>query len=193
MKQHRTRPRAPFFALALSALLLLGCGSDPVENARPCEERCRDNIAIRAVRETMKLVFNLTLQANDVGEQDETTDCPTGGSAHVFGTATSVPEQGATKVDLTYELTDCGYLERDDERDENYDVTISATLTQKGTLAVQPSETSALLIDSDSLTLRGTVSDPPLDYEAVECALDLTQNGDEVSGTLCGRSGGIEL
>lgn len=191
------RPRGVERAfLLVAAWLSLGaaaCGTEDAGPAGPCEERCQDAIALRAVRETMKFMFNITLQAQPVGAQDVTEDCATSGSAHIFGEASSVPEQGATLVDLTYELDECGYLERDDERDENYSVTISAVLTQRGTLAVQPSATTAIVIESESLTLEGTVSDPPLDYSAIECPLTLAQNGDELSGTICGREAGVEL
>jgi hypothetical protein len=175
------------------ALFATACGSEDASPATPCEEECQDAVALRAVRETMKFMFNITLQAQPVGEQDVTEACATGGSAHIFGSASSVPEQGATLVDLTYELDECSYLERDDERDENYSVTISAVLTQRGTLAVQPSATTAIVIESESLTLSGTVSDPPIDYSANECPFTLTQNGDELSGTICGREAGLEL
>jgi len=170
-----------------------GCSSDDEPGAAaPCEQTCQDAVALRAVRETMKFMFNITLQAQPVGAQDVTEDCATSGSAHIFGEASSVPEQGATLVDLTYDFHDCGYLERDSERDENYSVTISAVLTQRGTLAVQPSATTAIVIESDSLTLSGTVSDPPIDYAVTQCAFTLAQNGDELSGTICGREAGID-
>lgn len=195
MYDPRSRRSSPALVSALVWLAssATGCGSEDAGPAAPCDEECQDAVALRAVRETMKFMFNITLQAQPVGEQDVTEDCATGGRAHIFGTASSVPEQGATMVDLTYEFVECGYLERDDERDENYSVTISAVLTQRGTLAVQPSATTAIVIESDSLTLSGTVSDPPIDYVASECALTLAQNGDELSGTICGREAGLEL
>lgn len=187
--------RTRFVALALVVWLpaLTGCSSDdePGETV-PCEEACQDAVALRAVRETMKFMFNITLQAQPVGAQDVTADCATGGSAHIFGEASSVPEQGATLVDLTYDFVDCGYLERDDERDENYSVTIDGVLTQRGTLAVQPSATTAIVIESDSLTMTGTVSDPAIDYTVTDCPFTLAQNGDELSGTICGREAGID-
>jgi hypothetical protein len=192
IRWQRRKP-ALLSAIVWLALSATGCGSDEAGQATPCEEACQDAVALRAVRETMKFMFNITLQAQPVGAQDVTEDCATGGSAHIFGEASSVPEQGATLVDLTYEFDECGYLERDDERDENYSVTISAVLTQRGTLAVQPSATTAIVIESESLTLSGTVSDPPIDYTASECALTLAQNGDELSGTICGREAGLEL
>ena len=179
--------------IAWFAAAVAGCSADDEPGAAaPCEATCQDAIALRAVRETMKFMFNITLQAQPVGAQDVTEDCATSGSAHIFGQASSVPEQGATLVDLTYDFDDCGYLERDDERDENYSVTISALLTQRGTLAVQPSATTAIVIESDSLTLSGTVSDPPIDYSVAQCAFTLAQNGDELSGTICGREAGID-
>lgn len=185
--------RTRFVALVTWCAATLGCSADDEPDAAaPCEEACQDAVALRAVRETMKFMFNITLQAQPVGTQDVTEDCATGGSAHIFGEASSVPEQGATLVDLTYELDDCGYLERDDERDENYSMTIDAVLTQRGTLAVQPSATTAIVIASDSLTLSGTVSDPPIDYGVTQCAFTLAQNGDQLNGTICGREANID-
>jgi len=152
-----------------------------------------DGIALRSLRETMKLVYNITLQGKPVGAQDETTPCPLGGSARVFGTATSNPVQGATEVELTYELSNCAYLELDDEPDETYDMTLDGTVTQSGTLAVQPTATTALLMRSDSVTLDGSVYDPPRDFHEENCVVDVAQSGNDLSGTFCGREAGVDL
>lgn len=159
----------------------------------PCDEKCRDDVGVRSVRETMKLVFNLTLQGKPVGPQDQTMDCPLGGTAHVFGTATSNADQGSTFVSLTYELRECAYTQEDDEPDEAYTVVTTGTLTQEGTLAVQPSATTALRIDSPKVTVRGMIYDPSVPYEAVDCPLRLLQNGSLLGGTLCGRLVGFDL
>ncbi|MEZ4225397.1 MAG: hypothetical protein R3B13_30880 [Polyangiaceae bacterium] len=181
------------FAVALLLPALVACG-DPgeAEPAPPCETECQDANALRAVRETTKLVYNLTLQGKPVGAQDATTPCPQGGSAHVFGEATSNAVQGATELKLTYEFTDCHYLSRDSEPDENYDVVVSGTLTQSGTLAVQPTATTALVMNSDAMHIAGTVYDPPIDYDQ-QCELHLGQSGNQLSGTICGRNAGLSL
>ena len=180
-------------ALVVSFSLMLGCGSEQAEPSPPCEQECKDGNAVRAVRETMKLVYNLTLQANPVGAQDELTLCPQGGGARISGEATSDSMQGATLVDLTYQFVSCKYIERDDEPDENYAITLDGTITQEGVIAVQPSATSALVIQSEALTLSGTVYDPPLAYEEADCVLELGQSGNKVSGTICGRIAGADL
>jgi hypothetical protein len=177
----------------LVALLLFGCGEDASRAPASCDARCLDEVALRSVRETLKLVYNLTLQANPVGAQNESTRCPRAGSAHVFGTATSVPEQGATRLDLTYELVDCAYLQRDDEPDESYDVIISGRITQLGTLAVQPTSTTALLFDGDSVAIRGKLFDPAYDYAEMACPLAVSQNGNRLAGSFCEREVGFDL
>jgi hypothetical protein len=182
--------------LWLSCVLLgcLACSSvEEAEPAPPCEQPCRDASALRALRETLKLVYNLTLQGNAVGPQDETTDCPQGGSARVFGEASSDSMQGATEVVLTYELMACAYLERDDEPPENYEMTLSGVIAQEGTIAVQPSATTALVMSSDSLSFSGTVYDPPISYEEASCSVVLGQSGSQLSGTICEREAGVEL
>jgi hypothetical protein len=141
----------------------------------------------------MKLVYNITLQGNPVGEQDEDTECPLGGRARVFGVATSNAVQGATEVDLTYELENCKYLELDDEPDETYSMTLDGVVTQAGTMAVQPSATTALFMRSDSVTLTGTVYDPPRDFQEENCVIDVAQNGNDLSGSFCGREAGVDL
>ena len=172
---------------------LAGCADDGSKEPNTCDAVCLDQTAVRSVRETLKLIYNLTLQANPVGAQDEQTRCPRGGSAHVFGTATSVAEQGATKVELTYELNDCGYLQRDDEPDESYDVVLSGRISQTGIIAVQPTSTTALLLESSSLSVAGTVFDPAYDFSAEACALSLAQNGNRLAGQFCNRDVGFEL
>jgi hypothetical protein len=172
--------------------LVLGCQNEPPEPP-PCDAACEDGIALRSLRETMKLVYNLTLQANPEGEQDESTPCPRGGRARIFGTATSNPVHGATEVELTYELDDCRYVEIDDEPVETYATTIEGTVTQAGVMAVQPTATTALLMQSSSVTVEGTVFDPPRLWQGEACALDVAQNGNDLSGLFCGREVGVDL
>ena len=179
-------------SFALSLPFLLACQAEPPEPP-PCDDACIDGIALRSLRETMKLVYNITLQGNDVGEQDETTECPLGGSAHIFGTATSNPVHGATEVELTYELSKCKYLELDDEPVETYEMTIDGTITQSGTLAVQPTATTALLMQSERMTLDGSVFDPPRAFHEADCAVDVAQSGNDLSGMFCGRKTGVDL
>lgn len=187
------RGSLPWALLTAAGSALAACGGDEGAASKPCDAACRDDVALRGVRETLKLVYNLTLQGNPPGAQDETTRCPAGGSARVFGEATSNPVQGATDVVLTYQLTACAYQRRDDDPDETYDLVISGSVLQEGAIVVQPSSSSALLMESDDLTITGTVYDPPLPFEATACHLEVAQNGDDVSGTLCGRPAGVEL
>ncbi len=179
--------------LVLSAWLSVGCGGPDPEPSPPCERQCQDATALRSLREIMKLVFNLTLQGNDAGAQDETTPCPMGGSARVFGTATSNAVQGAIEVDLTYELMQCAYLQRDDEPPENYNMTVAGTVRQQGTIAVQPSATMALNMSSDTVAFVGTVYDPPIGFEEPACAVRMGQSGNQLSGTICDREAGTDL
>ena len=88
------------------------------------------------VRLTLKQIYHQTLQGGPVGPQDAKYTCPLGGTAHVFGTATSNAVQGATEVDLTYELDACVLLDRDTDPKGNYHLATSGTTRQIGTLAV---------------------------------------------------------
>jgi hypothetical protein len=177
--------------LALSAL---SCSDGPAPAPPPaCDQKCKDGVGLRAMREMMKLIFNLTLQGKPVGTYDISSPCPRGGSARIFGTATSNAFQGSTEVKLTYEIRDCQYVQKDDDANENYSITVSGTITQEGTMAVQPSATTALLMKSNSITLAGSVYDPPDPYEAKECPLDIFQNGNRVAGTMCGREVGFDF
>jgi hypothetical protein len=187
----------PFFPgrgtlVAFILTLLSGCQAEPPPSP-PCRDACIDGIALRSLREMMKLVYNVTLQANPVGAQDESIDCPLGGSAHVFGTATSNAVQGATEVELTYEFEDCLYIELDDEPDETYRMTLDGSITQVGTMAVQPTATTALFMQSDSVTFDGTVHDPQRAFHEEDCVIDVAQNGNDLSGLFCGREAGVNL
>jgi hypothetical protein len=181
-------------ALGAIVLLLLGCGSSKSAAAvPPCDQACKDGIALRSIRETMKLAFNLTLQGKPVGHHDETASCPLGGKARVFGDATSNAVQGATEVKLTYVLDQCQYLQKDTDPTQSYHMTLTGTLAETGTLAVQPSATNAIEISSDTVSITGTVHDPPLDYKEDACAIKVGQNGNRLSGTFCARIVGLTL
>jgi hypothetical protein len=180
---------------ALSLLALPACGGNvgTPPAAVPCEEKCQDQVALRSVREMTKLAYNLLLQGKPVGEQDVRSPCPLGGNVHVFGSATSNAAQGATEVDLTYEFATCGHTELDEEPEESYRMTLTGTLTQVGTLAAQPSSTTALIMQSDAMTLAGTVHDPPITYGAEDCVLALGQDGNDLAGLFCGKEVGVDL
>jgi len=182
--------RYVLIALGLGAL---ACGAEDPPPSPPCEQACQDKTAVRALREMMKLAYNLTLYTNPVGPQDETTPCPQGGQVRVFGEATANTLQGANIVSLTYAFSSCGHLERDDEAGENYQMTLTGDITQEGTMAVQPTSTTALVMQSSSMTLSGTVYDPPLEYQAEACEVQLGQDGNNVSGMLCGRIVGVDM
>lgn len=177
-------------------VLLTACGSGnavtPAPEAPPCDDKCQDEVAVQAVRETVKLAFNLTFQGKPVGTYDLAANCPQGGAVRVTGTATSNAIQGATEVDITYQLLGCSYLRTDDDAKNNYEMKLTGTFTQKGVLAVQPSSTSAVIMKSDNMKFEGTVYDPPLPYNQ-ECPLDLGQNGNRLSGKICDRSTTVEL
>ncbi|HEU4535071.1 MAG TPA: hypothetical protein VFS00_13180, partial [Polyangiaceae bacterium] len=181
-------------ALAGAALASPGCGEGTKPPAPPpCDQRCQDTAAMRALRETTKLAFNLALQGKPVGPQDAVLPCVLGGGVRVQGEATSNPVQGTTWVQLTYSFLQCTYIQQDSESPENYAMTFTGTLRQEGVIAVQPSATSALTMTSDALTFSGTVYDPPLSYEQPDCPVVMAQNGSVLSGTICGRVAGYDL
>jgi len=172
----------------LLAFVLFACSDGPTPAAPPpCDEKCKDGIALRGMRETLKLAFNLTLQGKPVGTYDVTQACIKGGSVRVVGSATSNAVQGATEVDVTYTFDKCGYVQKQTEANQNYSIELSGSIEEKGTLAVQPSATTALLLKSASVSITGTVYDPPNPYEAKDCSLDAFQSGNHVAGTMCGR------
>jgi hypothetical protein len=180
-----------------SLLLLLAtaaCGDDgSAPESPPCDEACRDETAARGLREVIKLAYNLTLQGNQVGEQDETTRCPHGGSARVAGVAVSNAFQGGNDLALGYLLAGCRYQRKDEDAEESYDVVVDGIITEEGTLAVQPTATTALIFESEAISISGTVYNPPFDYAETDCALRLVQNANHISGTWCEREIGFDL
>ncbi len=196
-----TNPRpvnAARAGLVLAAsLLAAGCGAGSHPAPAPaCDQACQDGVALRGLRTIIKFAFNLTVQGRPVGAQDATHDClPSNGSTgqvHVFGSASSNADQGSSFVDLSFDFQNCAYpAAPDPSAEQNFDITVAGLVSEHGTLAVQPSSTSALLFHSDAVSMTGTVYDPPIDYAAAGCMLDLNQDGNELAGTLCGRAAGF--
>ena len=56
-----------------------------------------------------------------------------------------------------------------------------------------PPVTTSLVMQGWAVALVGNVSDPPIDYAADACAVELGQSGNQLSGTLCGREFGVGL
>jgi hypothetical protein len=170
----------------------LGCGGKPPEPPPPCDQECKDGTALRALRETMRVTYNGTLMGMPVGLQDGTYDCLEGGTAHVNGHADSNPTQGSTFVDLTYVFVDCLHFAVPSPTPErNYQMVLNGTAIQQGTIAVQPTATTSLTIRSDAMSFLGQVNDPPLTYEERDCAVDVHQDGNTLSGLICGRAAGF--
>ena len=182
---------------SLVPTLLFGCGGSSAgktPTTPPCDQTCRDQIGVSGTRQVLKLIYNLGLQGKPVGAQDASAPCPLGGSAQVSGTASSNAVQGSTVVQLTYVLDACVYTSVDPTTPaQNYSLTVTGTFTESGTLAVQPSSTTALGITGAGVSITGTVDDPPLMYDDESCALELQQNGNDLSGTVCGRPVGVSL
>jgi hypothetical protein len=195
-----------------SAIGLLSCnGAGPSPTSPACDQSCQDSVALRAFRETLKQVFNGALQNMPVGTQDQHFDCtPFGGTAHVTGTATSNADVGTTTVALTYDLDHCRYEETDTDPTQNYDITLTGTAIETGTIAVQPGSTTSLSVTSTAMIFSGSVYSPALEYPgaasqdvtldagadagpANACSVQVAQNGNQLSGTLCGRNVGVSL
>lgn len=185
--------------LVLSGFGSCGCGAGSHPAAPPpCDQACQDAVALRSVRSMMKLAYNLLVQGRPVGAQNGSAPCvgpgSTRGSVKLSGFATANAVQGASMVTLSYEFRDCLYISPPDPSAElNYAVTLTGTISEQGTLSVQPTSTTALLIESDALSLSGTLYDPPVDYAESDCALSVNQNGNTVSGSFCGRSSGFSF
>jgi hypothetical protein len=180
------------------AFLACGSGGGAAKAAPACDGSCQDAVALLGLRDAIKLAYNLELSGQAVGAQDAgPTACPLGGTASVSGHATSNGVQGTTMVDLTYVFDQCGSSNVDTDPTHVFTITITGTVTEKGSIAVQPSTTTALVFDSASMTLSGTVYAPAIPYAAAAdggaCALMLGQSGNDVSGTLCGRPAGVTL
>ncbi len=188
----------------------LGCsgGGGPSPPSPGCDQACEDAVAMRAFRETLKQVFNGALQSMPVGAQDQMYGCtPFGGTAHVTGTVTSNADVGTTSVALTYVLDRCRYMAVDTDPTQNYDMTLTGTTTEEGVIAVQPGTTTALAITSGAMTFSGTVYSPALPYPADAgqeatapdaapgevCSVQVAQNGNQLSGKICGRIAGLTL
>ncbi|MDP8999668.1 MAG: hypothetical protein M3O46_06110 [Myxococcota bacterium] len=180
---------------AISLIALVACGGGAAaspDSAALCDRTCMDGIALRSLRDAIKVVYNMRLSGNPVGAQDQMFDCLPSGTVHVHGTATSNADQGTTNVDLTYVLTQCKFSETYSDPTRTFSMTLTGTVTESGTIAVQPSSTTALQIKG-SITFSGTVYWPAIMYSEPACTVAVGQNGNDLSGTTCGRVAGVAL
>jgi hypothetical protein len=221
--QRGTMRRTLVIAGSLSvALYAMGCsGKQPAPSA-PCDQECRDAIALRALREAMRSAFtiNVAYKDRDNGLQDVEGRCSdTGvGSARIFGTAVSNTQQGMTKVDLAYEFLSCLVTSVEATPERNYDLSLKGTVTEVGALSALSTSPNALKIATlgasppdggadaggedagdeggadagafSTLSFNGTVYDPPVEYHENVCEILAMQNGNNVSGWICGRIAG---
>lgn len=164
-----------------------------------CDAACQDGVALLALRLAIKEVFNSELQTKPVGPQDASMcqvqigSMCVGGVASVSGTATSNADQGTTTVNLTYVFKNYLYSQIDPDPTQTFNLTLDGTITEVGTIAVQPSSTTALEFTSSAFSLDGSVYGPSIPYVQKGCVLQLGQDGNNLSGTLCGRDAGTTL
>jgi len=184
------------FALAAflaPAAASLGCGGNPPAPPPPCDIQCQDGVAIRALRVGMRLAYNFAIASKPVGKQDATAPCIPSGSVHIVGTAESNAMLGTSQIDLTYTFTNCKNPSiKSTTPERNYNVTMNGVVNEKGTLAMGGPTTSLVFIGT-GLGIVGPVYDPPVDYPPPEhpqldCELFANQDGNNVNGTLCGRT-----
>lgn len=175
----------------IACLACVSCSGPSPEASPPCDRTCQDRTALRAVRETMKLAYNITVQGKPEGTVDMTVPCLQGGKVRVSGRGSSNAQLGTTDVELAYDFEACGYLQKDTEPPENYSMTLTGKVTQLGTLSSAAGSTTALAIKSDKLVLTGTVYDPPIPFDEQACALDVMQNGGRIDGSFCSRPTGF--
>jgi hypothetical protein len=176
------------------ALALVGCGSPTPAPAPPvtCDTTCADGIVLYALRQTMMLVYNEALTGNEAGVQDGGGECLTG-AAVVGGTAVPDGGVGSIGVSLSYDFSVCQLLRKETTPGHDYDLTFAGTVSEDGANAVLSTATMTLAIKSDALSFSGTVYDPPIQYEGSSCVVDVTQNGNDVVGTICGRKAGFSF
>jgi hypothetical protein len=189
--------KCPIVPMAILLAPVLACGNGSATASPPasmvCDQPCADAIALRALRLTMKDVYNLTLASKPVGPQDQTTPCLSkDGSARVYGQATSNANQGTTSVELTYVFNQCTFSDSGDPS-STFQMTLTGTVTENGTIAVQPSSTTALQFKASGMSFSGTVYHPPIVYSESTCDVVVGQSGNELSGTMCGRNAGVTL
>jgi hypothetical protein len=184
----------PLFSL----LLAMGCGAGPRPAAAPpCDQSCQDGVALLGLRSAMKFAYNYKIATQPVGAQDAMTPCYSedgshGGTVHIFGDASVNAIQGASIVSLSYDFQNCLFsAPPDPTADQNFSLTLTGLITEQGTLSVQPTATTALDLESDSVSVSGTVYDPAVQYSVSDCALSVLQSGNAVSGALCGRNAGF--
>jgi hypothetical protein len=186
--------------LALSWLIVIGCGAGPKPAPPPpCEQRCQDGVALLGLRSAIKFAYNYKIATQPVGAQDAMTPCVSedgshGGTVHIFGDATVNAIQGASIVDLSYDFDQCLFsAPPDPTADQNFSLMFGGLVTEQGTLSAQPTATTAIKLESSSVSISGTVYDPAVQYSAADCALSVLQNGNDVSGSFCGRNAGFSF
>jgi|SRR5579859_1983647 len=174
-------------ALVLALTFGLGCGGRAPAAPAACDQACQDGIALRSLRVGMRLAFNFAVAAKPVGMQDAMVPCIPSGQVHIVGDAESNAMLGTSQVNLTYTFTDCqNPSPKSTTPERNYNLKLNGMVTEVGVLAMG-GPTTSLIIMGTGLGFSGTVYDPPTNYEDMDCALAANQDGNNVTGTLCGR------
>jgi hypothetical protein len=174
--------------LVSSAAVTLGCASGNAPAAPPaCDQPCRDSVALRALRVGMRFAYNFAIQSKPVGMQDEMVPCIPSGNVHIVGDGQSNAMLGTSTLHLTYTFTNCvNPAPQNTTPERNYKLTMNGTVSETGTLAMG-GPTTALKLHGTGMGFSGTVYDPPVDYVEMDCVVDASQDGNTMTGEVCGR------
>jgi hypothetical protein len=106
---------------------------------------------------------------------------------HIVGEVESNAMLGTSQVNLTYTFTDCqNPSPKSTTPERNYNLTMNGAVSENGMLAMGGPTTSLVLMGT-GIGFSGTVYDPAVDYSQKDCELSGNQDGNNVTGTLCGR------
>ncbi len=162
--------------LRSAALLVFAAGCSSEEETG-CDQECKDTDVAYAIVATLVDVFNANLAGQPVGSQNETANCPAGGSVVITGSTGYSEQTEITTLDLTYSMTGCHYVSG------GYDLTFDGSLTEEGSFS---EGNMSLVYASTSVTYAGTGGSAGALNDT--CSFTFTRSYSEISGTLCGRS-----
>jgi hypothetical protein len=192
-------PRTRTHALCAALLFCVGCGNGAKSTPPPvCGQACQDGVALRGLRTMIKIAYDGLVQGKPVGAQDVMQSCIYQGTVHIHGLATVNALQGDTflgdsravpPVPFTYDFASCRWIEPTSATaEENFDLTLSGSVGELGTLSQQPTANTVLGFTAGGLHLSGTVYDAPIPYDAF-WNLKAGQTGNSMSACICTPDG----
>ena len=165
------------FGLAMMGILGGCLDLSESSSSSSCDQACVDDRTAVAIVNSLVFLYNTYIAFQPSGVQNFIGEvCPIGGSIDITGTTSVIGD--VTDLDLDFDMTACGVS------DPDFLMTYTGAINENGSFSTVSGNITRQFTSS-LLTFSGTAFGSSV---GESCAVGIVWNGNDLSGTICGRA-----